>query len=104
MAREDVERLVRIETKLDAVLARATEDRAAVELEIQQVREEHNRDVLEIKGDHDRDITEVKGEATDLTKRVNSLENWRYAIGAALILGVGSSVTAATSFIASAPK
>lgn len=104
MAREDVERLVRIETKLDAVLMRADEDRRAVEAEITQVRDEHQRDVVELKDEHSRDIGEVKNEATDLTKRVNSLENWRYAIGAALILGAGSTVTAATSFIASAPK
>lgn len=77
MAREDVERLVRIEAKLDLSLQRAGEDREA----------------------HEADIAEVKAEANDLAKRVSSLENWRYAIGAALVMGAGGTIASVVSAV-----
>ena len=77
MAREDVERLVRIETKLDQALSRLAEDRE----------------------DHDEDIAEVKREADELVKRVGSLENWRYAIGAALLMGAGGTIAGAVAIV-----
>jgi len=77
MAREDVERLVRIETKLDQALSRLSEDREA----------------------HDEDIAEVKREADDLVKRIGSLENWRYAIGAALLMGAGGTIAGAVAIV-----
>lgn len=70
MAREDVERLVRIEAKLDLSLQRAMEDRQA----------------------HDEDMTQVRGDIEKLEGRVGSLENWRYAVGAALLMGAGGTV------------
>jgi predicted nucleic acid-binding Zn-ribbon protein len=93
MAREDVERLVRIETKLDQVLSRSDEDRAA-----------HQADIAQLKTDIETEINEDREDITDLTKRVGSLENWRYAVAAALVMGAGSSIAAANSIIASAPK
>lgn len=79
MSREDVERLVRIEAKLDLSLQRASEDREA----------------------HEADMAEVKRETDDLDKRVGSLENWRYAIGAALLMGAGGTIA---SVVNSVPK
>jgi hypothetical protein len=77
MPREDVERLVRIETKLDQVLARSDEDRAS----------------------HDRDITKVQEDIEKLEGRTGSLENWRYAIGAALLMGAGGTIAAAVNTV-----
>lgn len=79
MSREDVERLVRIEAKLDLSLQRATEDRLA----------------------HDNDMTEVRADIGKLESRTGSLENWRYAIGAALLMGAGGTIAAA---VQSVPK
>ena len=79
MSREDVERLVRIEAKLDLSLQRAMEDRQA----------------------HDNDMTKVREDIEKLETRTGSLENWRYAIGAALLMGAGSTIAAA---INSVPK
>lgn len=77
MSREDVERLVRIEAKLDLSLQRAMEDRTA----------------------HDQDMTEVRGNIDKVETRVGSLENWRYAIGAALLMGAGSTIAAAVNSV-----
>ncbi|MEU2434033.1 hypothetical protein ABZ611_31880 [Streptomyces sp. NPDC007861] len=77
MAREDVERLVRIEAKLDDALSRSAEDRT----------------------DHDRDIRAVRGEIEATDQRVGSLENWRYAIVAALVMGAGGTVAAAINTV-----
>jgi hypothetical protein len=77
MPREDVERLVRIETKLDQVLARSDEDRAS----------------------HDRDITKVQEDIEKVEARTGSLENWRYAIGAALFMSVGGGITAVVNAV-----
>ena len=79
MSREDVERLVRIEAKLDLSLQRAVEDRTA----------------------HDNDMAGVRVDIEKLETRTGSLENWRYAIGVALLMGAGSTVAAA---IQSVPK
>lgn len=79
MSREDVERLVRIEAKLDLSLQRAIEDRTA----------------------HDNDMNSVRTDIEKLETRTGSLENWRYAIGVALLMGAGSTVAAA---IQSVPK
>ena len=66
MAREDVERLVRIEAKLDLSLQRAIEDRVEIE---------------------------------KLVTRTGTLENWRYAIGAALLMGTGSTIATVISSV-----
>lgn len=79
MSREDVERLVRIEAKLDLSLQRAMEDRTA----------------------HDNDMTEVRTNIDKLETRTGSLENWRYAIGVALLMGAGGTIAAA---VQSVPK
>lgn len=79
MPREDVERLVRIETKLDQALSRSDEDRQA----------------------HDRDMTDVREDIDKLETRTGSLENWRYAIGAALLMGAGGTIA---SVVNSVPK
>jgi len=79
MPREDVERLVRIETKLDQVLARSDEDRQA----------------------HEKAMAEVKQKHETLRSRVNSLENWRYAVGAALLMSSAGAIGAAINI---APK
>lgn len=79
MSREDVERLVRIEAKLDLSLQRAVEDRTA----------------------HDNDMAEVRADIDKLETRTGSLENWRYAIGAALLMGAGGTIAAA---VQSVPK
>lgn len=68
MSREDVERLVRIETKLDESLNRLAEDRDAAQ----------ERDKAQ---DLVRD---------DMVKRIGALENWRYAVGAAMLISMGS--------------
>src|SRR3546814_12714043 len=70
MPREDVERLVRIETKLDTVLSRSDEDRQA----------------------HERDMSAVRSDLDKLEGRTGSLENWRHAIGAALLMGAGGTI------------
>lgn len=70
MSREDVERLVRIEAKLDLSLQRAVEDRQA----------------------HDNDMAQVRADIEKLETRTSSLENWRYAIGAALLMGAGGTI------------
>ncbi|ULR51015.1 hypothetical protein [Streptomyces deccanensis] len=75
MAREDVERLVRIEAKLDDLLTRQTEDRT----------------------DHGTDVRQLQGEIETTEQRVGSLENWRYAIVAALLMGAGGTVAAVNS-------
>lgn len=77
MAREDVERLVRIEAKLDLSLQRAGEDREA----------------------HEQDMAEVRREADEVVKRVGALENWRYAVTAALIMSTGSTIAAAAQAV-----
>lgn len=79
MSREDVERLVRIETKLDDALNRLVEDRE----------EGKKRDEQQ---DQVRD---------DMVKRIGALENWRYAVGGALLISMGS---AAASVINVVPK
>lgn len=79
MPREDVERLVRIETKLDQALSRSDEDRQA----------------------HDRDMTDIRSDIDKLEGRTGSLENWRYAIGAALLMGAGGTIA---SVVNAAPK
>ncbi|MCX4763251.1 hypothetical protein OG562_20215 [Streptomyces sp. NBC_01275] len=77
LAREDVERLVRIEAKLDDALTRSAEDR----------------------GEHDRDIRDVRLEIGTTEQRVGSLENWRYAIVAALLMGASGTVAAAINAV-----
>jgi hypothetical protein len=77
MSREDVERLVRIEAKLDLSLQRAMEDRTA----------------------HDNDMTEVRTNIDKLETRTGSLENWRYAIGAALLMSSASAIGAAINIV-----
>lgn len=79
MPREDVERLVRIETKLDQALSRSDEDRQA----------------------HERDMADVREDIDKLETRTGSLENWRYAIGAALLMGAGGTIA---SVVNAAPK
>lgn len=81
MAREDVERLVRIETKLDEALSRLHEDRTA-----------NQADMAQLKTDMEKEIGEDRTQIADLTKRTGSLENWRYAVGAALLMGAGSTI------------
>lgn len=88
MAREDVERLVRIEAKLDLSLQRAVEDRAA-----------HDADMTQIREDHDKDVDELNRDVADLTKRTGSLENWRYAVGAALLMSSASAIGAAVNIV-----
>lgn len=68
MSREDVERLVRIETKLDDALTRLVEDR------------EEGK-----KRDEQQDLIRE-----DMVKRIGALENWRYAVGGALLISIGS--------------
>lgn len=77
MSREDVERLVRIEAKLDLSLQRAIEDRTA----------------------HDNDMTKVREDIDKLETRTGSLENWRYAIGAALVMGAGGTIASVVSAV-----
>lgn len=77
MSREDVERLVRMETKMDLILQRSTEDRQA----------------------HDDDMTEVRADLDKLGTRTGSLENWRYAIGAALLMGAGGTIASVVNTV-----
>lgn len=77
MSREDVERLVRMETKMDLILQRSTEDRQA----------------------HDDDMTEVREDLDKLGTRTGSLENWRYAIGAALLMGAGGTIASVVNTV-----
>lgn len=79
--RDLFERLVRMETKLDAALQRSEEDR-----------QEHDRDVRQVREEVDRAITEVHDDMDKVVDKVGTLENWRYAIGAALLMSAGSSV------------
>jgi len=79
MSREDVERLVRIEAKLDLSLQRAVEDRTA----------------------HENDMTNVRNDIDKLETRTGSLENWRYAIVAATLLGAGGTIA---SVMTAVPK
>ncbi|MET9350172.1 hypothetical protein [Streptomyces termitum] len=81
ISRADVERLVRIEAKLDDALQRSIEDRA----------------------NHDRDMTLLKTEAEKTSTRLGSLENWRYAVGAALLMGGASTITLASSITSPTP-
>ena len=37
---------------------------------------------------------------TDLTKRTNSLENWRYAIAASLLMGAGGTIATVVNTVA----
>lgn len=92
MAREDVERLVRIETKLDEALSRLSEDRTAHDLEMNQLRQDHEKDLDEVRTEHRADFDK-------LTTRVNSLENWRYAIGAALLMGAGGTIASVVNAV-----
>lgn len=77
MSREDVERLVRMETKMDLILQRSMEDRQA----------------------HDDDMTEVREDLDKLGTRTGSLENWRYAIGAALLMGAGGTIASVVNTV-----
>lgn len=77
MSREDVERLVRMETKMDLILQRSMEDRQA----------------------HDDDMTEVRADLDKLGTRTGSLENWRYAIGAALLMGAGGTIASVVNTV-----
>ncbi len=79
MSREDVERLVRIEAKLDLSLQRAVEDRQA----------------------HDNDMITVQARIERLETRTGSLENWRYAVGAAFLMGAGGTIA---SIMQAVPK
>jgi hypothetical protein len=88
MAREDVERLVRIEAKLDLSLQRAMEDRVA-----------HDADMAQLRETHDKDVDEIKGELDRLVTRTGTLENWRYAIGAALLMSSAGAVGAAINIV-----
>lgn len=88
MAREDVERLVRIETKLDEFLRRSIEDRAAFEAEMAQVKQ-----------DTEKDLGEINRKMDETEKRVNSLENWRYAVAAALMMSSAGAIGAAISIV-----
>lgn len=90
MAREDVERLVRIETKLDEALSRLSEDRTA-----------HDLEMAALKTDLTKEIDEDRENITDLTRRTGSLENWRYAIAASLLMSGASAIGAAINI---APK
>lgn len=77
MAREDVERLVRMETKIDLLLQRAEEDRRS----------------------HDEEMADIHQELDKVATRTGSLENWRYAIGAALLMSSASAVGAAINIV-----
>lgn len=66
--REVIERLVRMETKLDHALNRSDEDRIA----------------------HRRDLDDVRKDIDDTDGRVGKLENWKYAVSAAVLLSGGS--------------
>lgn len=79
MDREVVERLVRMETKLDAVLQRSEEDRAT----------------------HRSDIQDVRKDIDDTDDRVGKLENWKYAVSVAVLMS-GSSIALTASNVASA--
>ena len=89
MSREDVERLVRIEAKLDLSLQRATEDREA-----------HTADMAQLKIDMEKEINEDRAVITDLSKRTNSLEKWRYAIAASLLMGAGGTIATVVNTVA----
>jgi len=99
MPREDVERLVRIETKLDQALSRLAEDRLAHEADMAQLRMDYTKDVSELKVETDKDVTDLSNVVEKLTTRVNSLENWRYAIAAALLMGAGGTIASVVSAV-----
>jgi hypothetical protein len=77
--REVIERLVRMETKLDAALIRSDEDRAT----------------------HHRDVTKIREDLDETDGRVGKLENWKYAVSAAVLLS-GGSIALTASNVASA--
>jgi len=99
MAREDVERLVRIETKLDEALQRLSEDRRAHEEDMTQLRVDHEKDVVQLRADHEKDVDELHTDIEKVEVRVGMLENWRYAIGAALLMSGAASIGAVISFV-----
>ena len=80
--REIVERLVRMETKLDHALIRSDEDRQS----------------------HRRDVTEVRKDLDDTDGRVSKLENWKYAVSAAVLLSAGSVGLTASNVATAAGK
>lgn len=80
--REVIERLVRMETKLDASLQRSDEDRAT----------------------HRRDMDDVRKDIDDTDGRVGKLENWKYAVSAAVLLSGGSIALTASNAATAAGK
>jgi hypothetical protein len=80
--REIIERLVRMETKLDESLRRQTEDR-----------ENHGKDLDEV----NEDIESVQG-------RIGKLENWKYAVTAAVLMSGGSVALTASNAASAAGK
>lgn len=80
--REVIERLVRMETKLDAALIRSDEDRNT----------------------HRSDIQEVRKDLDDTDGRVGKLENWKYAVSAAVLLSTGSVALTASNVASAAGK
>lgn len=80
--REVIERLVRMETKLDYVLTRSDEDRLASR----------------------QDVTEVRKDLDDTEGRVGKLENWKYAVSAAVLLSAGSVGLTASNVASAAGK
>lgn len=99
MAREDVERLVRIETKMDEALQRLIEDRRDHDEDMAQIRIDHEKDVVQLRADHEKDVDETKADMGKIVSRVSSLENWRYAIGAALLMSSAASIGAAINMV-----
>lgn len=99
MAREDVERLVRIETKLDEALQRLNEDRRAHDEDMAQLRIDHEKDVVQLRADHEKDVDEIHDDVEKVVTRVSTLENWRYAIGAALLMSSAASIGAAINMV-----
>jgi len=86
--RQDVERLVRIETKLDEALSRLSEDRRS-----------HDEAMAQLRVEHDKDVQEVSDDVEKLAVRVGSLENWRYAIAAALMMGAGGTIASVVNAV-----
>lgn len=82
MDREIIERLVRMETKLDQSLVRSDEDRLA----------------------HRNDITDVRKDIDNTDGRVGRLENWKYAVTAALLLSTSSVALSASQASSAAGK
>ncbi|MFD0225173.1 hypothetical protein ACWGPD_11175 [Streptomyces hirsutus] len=73
---------------MDNAIARLSEDRAS-----------HDRDIRQLRTDYEKDVDEIQGDVDQLTTRTNSLENWRYAVGAALLMSSASAVGAAVSIV-----